>query len=162
MRTFGVGSTATWAKWVDRGLPRSPRGRGYSYDPDEIRAGLEANPQPGHGGDRYDMDDADGDLDATEAQDLYRRERALKTAAERELRELKLAEERGELVRSSEVDAEWRRAALLIRTQVMQVADKVAPYVTSEVEDRIRQECRNVLATLASETESAETERKVG
>lgn len=121
MQMFGVGSAATWQKWVDQGLPRVPRGRGYSYDADEIRAWLEANPQPGHGGDREDLD-----LDAGEAQDLYRRERALKTAAERELRELNLARERGELVRAADVHAEWTRAALAIRARFAELGATLA------------------------------------
>jgi len=149
MEVFGVRSRATWAKWVKGGLPRRPQGRGFSYDEDEVRAWLdETGTKLGTQG----GDTTGGMFEDTQA--LYEKERALKTAAERELRELKLAEERGELVRAADVEAEWARAATLIRSRVMEIAPKVLQSVLAaegplETEAAIRAGCRQALEALA-------------
>lgn len=116
---FGVRSTSTWALWVDRGMPRTPRGRGFTYDPDAIAKWLAANPQPTVGGDI-----------ATE--ELYKRERALKTAAQRELEELKLAEERGELLRRDEVEANQREAVTYTRARLLDLPASLAATLADE------------------------------
>lgn len=141
MERFGVKSTSTWADLVRAGLPRSPRGRGYTYDEDELAAWFAER----------DDDPVDADV-----QELYRRERAKKTKAERELRELKLAEERGELVRSDQVTKTWsehivRARARLLRLPAELAAPAFAASTELEVEELLRAGVRAALEELADD-----------
>lgn len=142
MAAFGVKSRKIWSRWVNDGLPRRqrPHSNGYEYDLDEIKAWLDSR--------QTALTDAQ-DFDA-----MLLEERARKTAAERELRELKLAEERGELVRAADVNRTWGEAAVRIRACLMRLPAECAAEVYGcaserEVEERLLAAVRAALEELA-------------
>lgn len=142
--------------YAKRGMPRDTSTRPHGYDPDECKAWIRANIRK-KGGDQYGLPDEieeEPDLDSAQAQELYRRERALKTKAERELRDLKLAEERGELVRADEVEKTWSAALVRLRGRLLRLpAELAAPAfgcaTELEVEEHLRAGVRAALEELA-------------
>lgn len=140
MEHLGVKSTSTWAAYLREGLPRTPRGRGFTYD----AAALDAWKA-----------DRDGDDDIPQDyKEMFTRARAEKTAAEAQLRELKLAEERGELVRAADVKATWASETVRARGRMLQVPAEVAAACFAaeserEVEEILRAAIRAGLKELA-------------
>lgn len=79
-----------------------------------------------------------------DAEISYNDERARKERADADLRELKLAELRGELVRRDAVELAWAEVATQTRERVLAVPDRVTPRITDglleQLADRLDEE----------------------
>lgn len=88
-------------------------------------------------------DASDGGDDEPDVEDYYtvkaRRERA-----EADLAELKLAEQRGELVRVADVRAAWAKRASALRESILQVPSRLSPVLAAKADQA---ECHDILQT---------------
>lgn len=124
------------------------------------RAWLAANVQPdprspfaGGGGATSSCDDDAGDADGYVPD--YRHSRARREAAEASLAQLKLAEQRGELVRAEDVRASWARQIAALREALLQLPARVVPLLVADpqaaaMDEVLRAEIVQALAMLSA------------
>ena len=89
--------------------------------------------------------------------DDYSRSRARREAAEAELAELKLAEQRGDLIRVSAVETVWSSSLAAAREHLLQVRARLAPLLAAEpdvfkIEQLLDDEHSQALRLLSSAT----------
>jgi phage terminase Nu1 subunit (DNA packaging protein) len=85
----------------------------------------------------------------------YRQARARREQAEAELAELKLAEQRGELARVSEMRSEYSRRIAAARQALLQMPSRVAPLIAADpsplgIDNALRREIASILEAALS------------
>jgi phage terminase Nu1 subunit (DNA packaging protein) len=85
-------------------------------------------------------------------------ERAKTEKVEREMKEMRLAEMQGQVLKVGEVTASWSAFGQLVRQKVMGLPSKfrqAVPHLTSHDAEMMREQCRELLQDLAVEAEDA-------
>lgn len=147
-----LGVDPSWVtRYKAKGLPTHSVEAAQAWRRDNVRPRMKPGPAAGAAGgarvpDAPSRDGADGEGG-------YWKSRARREEAEAELAELKLAEQRGELVRAADVRSTYAKLAAGLRESLLQIPARLAAVLAAETDqakchDALQRELHQVLAQL--------------